>query len=147
MSPQGQGHTSVNILHYWKKAYWNFILTAFEGVCTGINPDNRHLKILQIWFRNTRANNRYRIIGGSERSCTRNIECSCTLNNSCNERNNKKTLYIVKMNPVRQKSWQEVFEDFSILRSAYKSFREDQNKENEICSGMKCVSKAHLPTF
>ena len=50
MSPQGQGHTSVNILHYWKKAYWNFILTAFEGVCTGINPEIGILKFFKYDF-------------------------------------------------------------------------------------------------
>ena len=64
----GCGHTSVkNILLYWKKAHWNSILAVFKGVCAGINPENRHQKILWISFRNTHAHNRCRIIGGSER--------------------------------------------------------------------------------
>ena len=41
-------------------------------MCTGINPDNRHEKILRILFGNTYAHNRCRIISGSERSCQGN---------------------------------------------------------------------------
>ena len=44
------------------------MLVIFKGVCAGINRDDRHRKILRILFGNTHAHNRYRIIGGSERS-------------------------------------------------------------------------------
>ena len=46
------------------------MLAVFKGVCASVNPDNRHQNILRMLFGNTRAHNRCRIIGQSERLCS-----------------------------------------------------------------------------